>query len=113
MRPTLYITWRIFAFHLVFKLWTQGTHLLLPFILAKKNKTAISMLCGILGQFPSILITYFIIDTKTFGRKKSLIIFLIAFLISNMVTDGFLYGEDFDLFTYIIALNNFFQKCSD
>jgi len=71
------------------------------------------MLCGILGQFPSILITYFIIDTKTFGRKKSLIIFLIAFLISNMVTDGFLYGEDFDLFTYIIALNNFFQKCSD
>jgi len=52
-----------------------GQLAIMPFILHQASKSFSSYLFTILGEAPTILLSYFLIDVPFMGRKNSLILF--------------------------------------
>lgn len=85
-----------------------GQYAILPFILISQKNGFGTLLLAIFGEIPAIILSTLIIDSKNFGRKNSLSLFLIALFLFNIV----IYISPADYFGALISLERFFMKNS-
>lgn len=83
-----------------------GQMALLPYILKESTHGIATILLTISGEVPVIILTYFMIENASFGRKKSILYFSLASLSTNMFTFFF---KDFML-EFFMFFTRFFMK---
>lgn len=85
-----------------------GQLVILPFLFEKSNNGIRQLVITVLGEAPSILISFFFIDNKKFGRKNSLIITFIIGFFFNFVC----YFLPKTHISYFMSFARFFMKIS-
>lgn len=90
----LRITLLLWAIYFNLNSMFYGQMALLPYLIIESNKGILSMFTTILGEVPVIVLTYYMIDHVSFGRRKSVLYFSLASAVAHflpvLLSDGYL-----------------------
>lgn len=87
----------------------SGLSLFSPLFYEEKHKSWLAILYQQLGELPSIIFTLLLVDTKLFGRRKSMILFTVVCACLCLAASISVNRDETDQFTEISIVINLFS----